>query len=63
MYEFVPLCENLLVAIWEKDEEEEERFKVADRAVCHSVPSSLQKQISLRAIFHPQGILLALVAV
>lgn len=44
------------VDIWEKVWEE--RFEVTDSAVCHSVSSSLQTQTSLRAIFHPQGILL-----
>lgn len=42
--EFVSLCETLLLAIWEKVEEEEE---FADRTVCHPFPSALQKQTSL----------------
>ncbi len=49
--------------VWEEAEEEDERFEVADRAVCHSAPSSLQKHASLRAIFHPWGIPLVLAVV
>lgn len=44
-------CEHLLVLF-----EKRKRSEVADRPVCQSVPSSLQKQTSLRAIFHPLGI-------
>lgn len=51
-------CIRLYICMREDTKVEEKGFVVPDSAVCHSAPSSLQKQTSLRAIFHPQGILL-----